>query len=129
MVLKALSQKYYDFLVKLYKNINNEKIEWSKAVNAEYYFTEIDHKFNIRISKIVSGLVKNFYFRVFDNSNIKIIEITTEINGEDKVNFDDTNYKINDLLEEIYEWAQAFSMDIIGKIDNASNLLDKISKG
>ena len=129
MTLKALSKKYYQFLGKLYQNINSGSIKWTKAVNAEYYTAEIDYKFNIRISMTISGLSKNYYFRMFDDSSTKVIEVTSEDNGQDLIEVDGNSYKVQKILEEIYEWAQAYSMDIIGKIDKASDILDEMSKG
>jgi len=129
MTLKALSTKYYEFLGKLYQNIDSDSIKWTKAVNAEFYSAEIDYKFNIRISMIVTGLTRNYYFRMFDDASAKIIEITTEENGQDKIEVDGTIYTVKTVLEEIYEWAKAYSMDIIGKIEKASDLLDEIKKG
>ena len=129
MTLKALSKKYYEFLGKLYQNISSGSIKWTKAVNAEYYTAEIDYKFNIRISMTISGLSKNYYFRMFDDANTKVIEVTSEDNGPDLIEVDGNSYKVQKILEEIHEWAQAYSMDIIGKIDKASDLLDEMRKG
>jgi replicative DNA helicase len=123
-----LAYKYYEFLLKLYKNINNENIRWVKARNAEYYTADIKGKFQLRLSHSVANLANNHALRMFDDMGTKIFEISTEKNGQDMIEFEDHTIKISDILEEIYEWAIAYSADIIDKIDAAKELLDSIER-
>ena len=88
----------------------------------------INRKFNIRISKSVVNVAKNYVLRMYDDAGIRIFEITTESNGQDTILIDDRKMKVNDILEEIYEWSQAYSQEIIEKIDEATDLLDSLNK-
>jgi len=129
MTIKALSHKYYELLAKLYKNINSQNIKWTKAINAEYFSAEINFRFKMRISRSVTNLASEYVFRLYDDGGIKIMEITTSQNGEDTVELDTGTIKIQDILEEIYEWARAYSLDIIEKIERATELLDTFAAG
>lgn len=128
MSINLLVDKYYEFLVKLYKNLNNENIKWTKAVNAEYYTADIKDRFKLRLSKSVINLSTNHVLRMFDDAGMKIFEISTDINGQDILDINSTDYKVSDILEEIYEWAVAYSGNIIEKIDVAKNLLDSLER-
>jgi len=127
MSVKAITGKYYELVIKLYKNINSEQIKWIKALNSEFYTAEISSKFKLRVYKNVSNLATRYIFRMYDDGGIKIFEITSEKNGQDQVIIDGETMMINDILEEIYEWASAYSSDIIEKIDKASDLLDDLT--
>jgi hypothetical protein len=83
----------------------------------------------MRISRSVTNLAPEYVFRLYDDGGIKIMEITTSQNGEDTVEFDTGTVKIQDILEEIYEWARAYSLDIIEKIEKATELLDTFASG
>ncbi|MCP4581118.1 MAG: hypothetical protein GY839_05835 [candidate division Zixibacteria bacterium] len=126
MSANAIARKYYELLIKLYKNVNNENIKWSKAINAEFFTAEINYKFKMRIYKSVDNLASNYIFRMYDDGGIKVFEITSEENGRDEVLVDDKTMTISDILEEIYEWARAYSLDIVEKVDQASEMLDAL---
>ena len=127
MSVNAISRKYYDLLVKLYKNINNENIKWSRAINGDFFTAEINYKFKMRIYKAVDNLAANYLFKMYDDGGIKIFEISSDDNGRDEVLIDSKAMKIIDILEEIYEWARAYSLDIIEKVDQVSEMLDALS--
>ena len=127
MSVKAITGKYYELVIKLYKNINSEQIKWIKALNSEFYTAEISSKFKLKIYKNVNNLAAKYLFRMYDDGGIKIFEITSEKNGQDQVEIDGETLMINDILEEIYEWACAYSSDIIEKIDKASEMLDDLT--
>ena len=126
MSVKAISQKYYELLVKLYANINNNNIKWIKAINAEYFTAEINYKFKMRIYKSIANLAPRYIFKMYDDGGLKVIEISSERNGTDLVEINGEPMKVNDLLEEIYEWARADSLDIITKVDKANEILDAL---
>lgn len=127
MSVKAITGKYYEFVIKLYKNINSEKIKWIKALNSEFYTAEISSKFKLRIYKSVNNLAAKYIFRMYDDGGIKIFEITSENNGHDQVEINGETMVVHDILEEIYEWACAYSSDIIEKIDKAGEILDDLT--
>ena len=127
MSVNAIFKKYYDLLVKLYKNINNENIKWSKAINGEFFTAEINYKFKMRIYKTVDNLAANYLFKMYDDGGLKIFEISSDENGRDEVLIDGKSMKIIDILEEIYEWARAYSLDIIEKVDQVGEMLDALS--
>ena len=128
MPTNLLTGKYYKFLAKFYKMIDNNKIKWVKARNANYYTVDINHKFNIRISKTVANVASNYFFKMFDDNGVRIIEITSEVNGQDIIDIDGKEMKIHDILEEIHDWSQAFTQDTIEKIDTATEMLDSFGK-
>jgi len=127
MSANAIAKKYYELLVKLYSNINNDNIKWSKAINAEFFTAEINYRFKMRIYKAVDNLAANYIFRMYDDGGIKILEITSNDNGKDEVLVNDKTMKIVDILEEIYEWARAYSLDIVEKVDQAGEMLDALT--
>jgi hypothetical protein len=127
MSVKAITGKYYELVIKLYKNINSDQIKWIKAMNAEFYTAEISQKFKLRIYKSVGNLATRYLFRMYDNGGIMIFEINTEKNGQDRVVINGESMVINDILEEIYEWACAYSSDIIEKIETVSEMLDDLT--
>jgi len=127
MSVKAITGKYYELVLKLYKNINNDQIKWIKALNSEFYTVEIGQKFKLRIYKSVNNLATRYIFRMYDDGGIKIFEIDTEKNGQDQVVVDGQTMIINDILEEIYEWACAYSLDVIEKVEKAAEMLDNLT--
>ena len=129
MTIKALSHKYYELLIKLYRNINSQNIKWTKALNAEYFSAEINFRFKMRISRSVSNLAPDYVFRLYDDGGIKIMEISSAQNGEDLIETESGTVRVHDVLEEIYEWARAYSLDIIEKIERATELLDTFATG
>lgn len=129
MTIKALSHKYYELLTKLYRNINSQNIKWTKALNAEYFSAEINFRFKMRISRSVSNLAPDYVFRLYDDGGIKIMEISSAQNGEDLIATETGPMRVHDVLEEIYEWARAYSLDIIEKIERATELLDTFATG
>jgi len=127
MSVSAITGKYYELVIKLYKNINNGNVKWIKPLNAEFYTAEISNKFKLKIYKSVSNLATRYLFRMYDDGGIKIFEINTEKNGQDRVDVNGKNMIINDILEEIYEWACAYSADVIEKVEKASEMLDDLT--
>jgi hypothetical protein len=128
MTVSAISAKYYELLIKLYKNINNNHIKWTQALNANYFAAELNFRFKIRIYKTIGNLATKYIFKMFDDGGIKVFEISTDKNGHDEVNIDGEKVTINQILEEIYEWARAYSMDIIDKVDKAGEILDDLAR-
>lgn len=128
MTVHAISAKYYELLVKIYKNINNDSIKWTQVTNADYFYAELNYRFKIRIYKTISNLSQRYIFKMFDDGGLKIFEVSSDKNGKDEVEIDGEKVKITDVLEEIYEWARAFSLDIIDKIDKASELIDDMAR-
>lgn len=128
MPANLLTNKYYKFLAKFYNMIDNNNIKWVKARNANYYTVDINNKFNIRISKTVANVASNYFFKMFDDNGVRIIEITSEVNGQDIIDIDGKKMKIHDILEEIHDWSQAFTQDTIEKIDTATEMLDSLGK-
>lgn len=127
MTVKALSNKYYELLVKLYANINNNGIKWIKAMNAEYFSAELNYKFKMRVYKSVSNLAPRYIFKMYDDSGLKVIEISSEKHGNDQIEVNGEIMKVHDILEEVYEWARADSLDIITKVDKAAEILDALA--
>ncbi|MCD6162775.1 MAG: hypothetical protein J7K40_10230 [candidate division Zixibacteria bacterium] len=128
MPSNPLTGKYYNFLSKFYKNISSNQIKWTKGKNANYYSADINHKFTIRISKMVANIAANYFFKMFDDNGVKIFEINSETNGQDTIEVGEKELKVHDMLEEIYQWSQAFSQDTIEKIDIAAKMLDSLGK-
>lgn len=128
MSVKAISNRYYELLMKLYKNINNENIVWTKAINAEYFTAELSYRFKMRIYKSISNLASVYMFKMYDDGGIKVFEINSDKNGRDEVEVDGEKMTIAELLEEIYEYARAYSLDIIGKVDKAAEMLDVLTE-
>ena len=128
MSTKAISQKYYEVIIKLYKNINNDTIKWSKATNAEYFTAELNYRFNMRIYKTIGNLATRYIFKMFDDGGLKVFELSSDRYGRDEVIIDGEKIKVTDILEEIYEWARAYSLDIIDKVDKANQMLDDLGK-
>jgi hypothetical protein len=128
MSVSAISNKYYQLLVKLYKNINNDNLKWTKAINADYFTAELNYQFKMRIYKTMSNLSPRYLFKMYDDGGLKVFEITSEKNGGDEIEINGVKMKVHDILEEIYDWARAFSLDIIEKVDRANQVLDALSK-
>lgn len=128
MSARAISAKYYELLAKIYKNINNNKIKWTQALNADYFTAELNYRFKIRIYKTVGNLAQRYILKMFDDGGLKVFEVSSDKNGRDEVKVGNELMKVSDILEEIYEWARAFSLDIIEKIDKAGEMLDDLAR-
>ena len=128
MTDRAISSKYYELLTKLYQSINSNNIRWSKALNAEYFTAELNYQFKMRVYKTIGNLAPKFLFKMYDDGGMKIFEITSEKNGKDEIEIDGKVLKVHDILEEIYEWARAYSLDIIEKVDKAGEVIDALTK-
>ena len=81
----------------------------------------------MRINKAVDNLAANYQFKMYDDGGVKIFEISSAENGQDEVLIDGESMKIVNILEEIYEWARAYSLDIIEKVDQVAEMLDALS--
>ncbi len=128
MTVHAISAKYYELLVKVYQNINNDSIKWTQATNADYFTAELNYRFKIRIYKTIGNLTQRYIFKMFDDGGLKVFEVSSDKNGRDEVDVEGEKVRVTDILEEIYEWARAFSLDIIEKVDKASQLLDDMAR-
>ena len=128
MSVTAISSKYYELLAKLYNNINNDNLKWTKAINADYFTAELNYQFKMRVYKTIGNLAPRYLFKMYDDGGLKVFEVTSEKNGTDEIEINGVKMKVHEVLEEIYEWARAYSLDIIDKVDKANEVLDALSK-
>jgi len=120
----AATTEYLPLIAKLLEKTKGRKVEWKGTYESTTFICALEGKYSFEIEKGVTSN-RNPYRRLTMKDNLEG-EVFVAFAVVPDVDTSDQNDQLFQMLDELYQQARRVALDIDRKVDEISDILDKM---